>query len=108
MEDRDRDQNFSKRVKAGKRTYFFDVKTNKQNDFYISITESRRIANEDGFTYEKSKVFLHKEDFNKFQEAMNEIIEHVKTELMPEYDFNQFDRPESSERDFGGSDLSWK
>jgi uncharacterized protein YpiB (UPF0302 family) len=108
VEDRDRDNNFSKRVKAGKRTYFFDVKTNKQNDFYISITESRRIQNEDSVSYEKSKVFLYKEDFNKFQEAMNEIIEHVKTELMPEYDFNQFDRPETTESDFGGNDFSYK
>jgi len=81
---------FSKRVKAGKRTYFFDVKSTRSNDYYITITESKKRHDDDG--YVKHKIFLYKEDFNKFVDAFNETINHVKTELMPEYDFDEFQR----------------
>jgi Protein of unknown function (DUF3276) len=92
VEERDREEIFSKRVRAGKRTYFFDVKTTRQSDYYITITESRRYPKDDGFTYEKHKMFLYKEDFDKFMEALKESIDHVKTELMPDFDFSQFDK----------------
>ncbi len=81
---------FSKRVKAGKRTYFFDVKATKGNDYYITITESKKSFG-DGSNI-KHKIFLYKEDFNKFMEAFTETVNHVKTELMPEYDFEEFSR----------------
>lgn len=81
---------FSKRVRAGKRTYFFDVKTTKGNDYYITITESKKRF-EDGH-YVKHKIFLYKEDFNKFMDAFTETVNHVKSELMPEYDFEEFQR----------------
>ncbi len=81
---------FSKRVKAGKRTYFFDVKSTRSNDYYITITESKKRHDDGG--YVKHKIFLYKEDFNKFVDAFNETINHVKTELMPEYDFDEFQR----------------
>ena len=81
---------FTKKIRAGKRTYFFDVKETKGKDFFITITESKKRM-EDG-TYTKHKIFLYKEDFNKFAEALNETINHVKTELMPEYDFAEFER----------------
>jgi len=88
-----RDEIFSEKVKAGKRTYFFDVKSTRSNDFYLTITESKKRYNKDdeGFTYEKHKIFLYKEDFNKFMEALNNTVNHVKTELMPNVDFTQFD-----------------
>lgn len=86
-----RDEIYSAKVKAGKRTYFFDVKSTRSNDFYLTITESKKRFKEDGFTYEKHKIFLYKEDFNKFLEALTGTINHVKQELMPNIDFTQFD-----------------
>lgn len=93
MED-NRDQNsiFSKRVKAGKRTYFFDVRATRSNDYFLTITESTRKFEEGN--YVKSKIFLYKEDFNKFMEALNETVKHVKSELLPEYNFDEFTRRE--------------
>ncbi|MCB0719019.1 MAG: DUF3276 family protein [Bacteroidetes bacterium] len=80
-----RDEVFARRVSAGKRTYFFDVKTTRSgDDFFITITESKRI---DEHRYEKHKIFLYKEDFGKFVAAMHEVIRHVKDELLPDYDF---------------------
>ncbi|QOI97924.1 MAG: DUF3276 family protein [Flammeovirgaceae bacterium] len=87
-----RDEIFSTKVKAGKRTYFFDVKSTRSNDFYLTITESKKRFKEDGFTYEKHKIFLYKEDFNKFMEALTNTVNHVKNELMPGVDFSQFDQ----------------
>lgn len=82
---------FSKRVRAGKRrTYFFDVRKTRGNDFFITITESTR--KEDGFGYKRHKIFLYKEDFNRFVASLNEVVNHVKTDLMPEFDYEEFDR----------------
>ncbi|MBX2966147.1 MAG: DUF3276 family protein [Cyclobacteriaceae bacterium] len=86
-----RDEIYSAKVKAGKRTYFFDVKSTRSNDFYLTITESKKRFKEDGFTYEKHKIFLYKEDFGKFMEALNDTVNHVKHELLPDVDFDQFD-----------------
>ncbi len=88
-----RDEIFSEKVKAGKRTYFFDVKSTRANDFYVTITESKKRFNKDneGFTYEKHKIFLYKEDFNKFMDALNNTVNHVKNELMPGVDFSSFE-----------------
>lgn len=74
------DDVYSKPVRAGKRTYFFDVKTTKgQNDFYLTITESKRHTNPDGsFTYDKHKIFLYKEDFEKFAEGLQDAVDYVK------------------------------
>lgn len=81
---------FSKKVRAGKRrTYFFDVKETRSKDYFITITESKRRFNDDG--YDRHKMFLYKEDFNKFLVALTETIDHVKTELMPDFDFDAFD-----------------
>ncbi|HEY5823695.1 MAG TPA: DUF3276 family protein [Cyclobacteriaceae bacterium] len=96
-----RDEIYSEKVKAGKRTYFFDVKSTRSNDYYLTITESKKRYNKDdeGFTYEKHKIFLYKEDFKKFVEALNNTVNHVKTELMPEVDFSQFDHREEREEE---------
>lgn len=101
----DREEIFSKRVKAGKRTYFFDVKSTRSNDYYLTITESKRRMNGDSFTFEKHKIFLYKEDFGKFIEALQGAVDHVKTDLLPDFDFSQFDEQETeSEYD---DELKW-
>lgn len=80
MENTYKDEIFTKRVRAGKRTYFFDVKATKsEKDFYITITESKRIGEEE---YEKHKIFLYKEDFDKFSDALNETVVYVQNELL--------------------------
>lgn len=82
---------FSKKVRAGKRrTYFFDVRRTKGDDYYLTLTESTRRHNGDG--YERHKIFLYKEDFNRFQDGLNEAINYIKTDLMPDYDYEEFDR----------------
>jgi hypothetical protein len=91
----DREEIFSKRVKAGKRTYFFDVKSTKSNDYYLTITESKRRLQGDTFVFEKHKIFLYKEDFGKFIDALQNAVDHVKNDLMPEVDFTQYDVEES-------------
>jgi hypothetical protein len=79
-EGQERDEIFSKAVRAGKRTYFFDVKSTKKNDFYLTITERKRRYEQDGsFMVEKHKIFLYKEDFEKFSEGLAEVVEFIKT-----------------------------
>jgi len=74
-----REEIHSKAVRAGKRTYFFDVKATRRNDYYLTITESKKRFNRDGkFFYEKHKLFLYKEDFDKFAESLNEIIAYIR------------------------------
>jgi len=83
---------FSKRVRAGKkRTYFIDVKATRGDDFYITITESKKDFKNPNY-YIKQKIFLYKEDFNKFQAALNEAISYVKTDLLPDFQFDMFDK----------------
>jgi len=102
---------YSQRVRAGKRTYFFDVKTTRSNDYYLTITESKRRYKDDGYYYEKHKIFLYKEDFNKFIEALGVTVDHIKTELLPDVDFEQFDRKEDKDKETEdselGTDLKW-
>jgi hypothetical protein len=69
----------SKAVRAGKRTYFFDVKATKRNDYFLTITESKKRFQKDGrFFFEKHKIFLYKEDFDKFSDGFCEVIEFIK------------------------------
>ena len=83
------DSVYSKRIKAGKRrTYFFDVRETRGNDYYLTITESRKRFDSDG--YDRHKIFLYKEDFNKFIKGLNEAVDFVKTDLMPDFDFDAF------------------
>ncbi len=82
---------YSLRLRAGKRrTYFFDIRPTRSDDFYLTITESKKRFNDDG--YERHKLFLYKEDFNKFMKALEMAMNHVKEELMPDYDFDEFTR----------------
>jgi hypothetical protein len=87
---------YSKRIRAGKRrTYFFDVRATRGNDYYLTITESRKRFNDNG--YDRHKIFLYKEDFNKFIKALTESVDYVKTELMPDFDFDAFNHDEVPE-----------
>ena len=79
FEKKDSDTAFSKVVKAGKRTYFFDVKTTRQNEHYITITESKKIFEDNGSAhFEKHKIFLYKEDFEKFMDSFDEALQFIK------------------------------
>lgn len=87
---------YSKKLKAGKRrTYFFDVRKTKGDDFYVTLTESTKRFNGEG--YDRHKLFLYKEDFNRFVQSLEETISYVKTELMPDYDFDEFSKRREEE-----------
>lgn len=91
---------YSKRIKAGKRrTYFFDVRETRGNDFYLTITESRKRFDSDG--YDRHKIFLYKEDFNKFVKGLSEAVDYVKTDLMPDFDFDAFNHDNYDENGGG-------
>ena len=80
FEDSEHREIFSKAVRAGKRTYFFDVKATKRNDYFLTITESKKRFQKDGrFFFEKHKIFLYKEDFEKFADGFTEVIDYIKT-----------------------------
>ncbi len=96
--DKQKESVYSKRIRAGKRrTYFFDVRETRGNDYYLTITESRKRFDSDG--YDRHKIFVYKEDFNKFIKALGEAVDYVKTDLMPDFDFDAFNHeyPEDGE-----------
>lgn len=85
------DSVYSTKIRAGKRrTYFFDVKQTKGDDFYVTITESTRRFDGDG--YERHKIFLYKEDFNRFIGGLEEVVNKIKNEYLPDYDYEEFER----------------
>ena len=102
---------YSKKVRAGKRrTYFFDVRRTKGEDYYLTLTESSRRM--DG-GYERHKIFLYKEDLNRFVATLEETVNYIKTELMPQYDYDEFTRRQEEyearmldEREQGATDKS--
>jgi Protein of unknown function (DUF3276) len=97
-DDKKQESVYSARVKAGKRrTYFFDIRETRGNDYYLTITESRKRFDSDG--YDRHKIFVYKEDFNKFAKALNETVEYVKTDLMPDFDFDAFNHDTPYEGD---------
>jgi len=93
------DDVYSKPVRAGKRTYFFDVKSTKDNnDYFLTITESKRRQEQDGsFTFDKHKIYLYKEDFEKFQEGLSEVLDYMKQNLLK--DVPEHNGPSSSQED---------
>ncbi len=96
--ERKADSIYSKRIRAGKRrTYFFDVRATRGNDYYLTITESRKRFDDNG--YDRHKIFLYKEDFNKFVKGLSEAVDYVKTELMPDFDFDAFNREDFPEEE---------
>ena len=77
----EREEIFSKVLRAGRRTYFFDVRSTKAGDYYLTLTESKKFTNDDGsFHYKKHKIFLYKEDFNEFSEILNEMTNYIVSE----------------------------
>jgi hypothetical protein len=82
---------YSNKVRAGRRrTYFFDVRKTKGDDYFVTLTESTRRSDDNGFN--RHKIFLYKEDFNRFLAGLEDSINHIKTELMPDYDYEEFDK----------------
>ena len=93
---------YSTRIRAGKRrTYFFDVRATRGNDYFLTITESRKRFDNNG--YDRHKIFLYKEDFNKFLKAVTEALDFVKTELMPDFDFDAFNHEDAFAADNYGT-----
>jgi len=93
----EREEIHSKAVRAGKRTYFFDVKATRRNDYYLTITESKKRFNRDGkFFYEKHKLFLYKEDFDKFADSLNEIIAFIREANPQPIELDEVTSPEQS------------
>lgn len=107
--ERNGDDVYSRPVRAGKRTYFFDVKATKGNDYYLTITESKRRIEKDGrFAYDKHKIFLYKEDFEKFTQGLEEVIAFIKEKCpipVVERTMEEEHRP-SSRDDDGNSQFS--
>ena len=83
--ENDREEIYSKAVRAGKRTYFFDVKSTRNNDYYLTVKESKKkFDNEGNQNFEKHKIFLYKEDFEKFAEGLQEVVAYIKAALSEE------------------------
>jgi hypothetical protein len=101
MENQDKNEVLSRAVKAGKRTYFFDVKRSRNEEMYLTITESKRKFNADNgnFFYEKHKIFLYKEDFEKFKNALSGVIDFIENGIVPEDTFIENDNFEKTEDD---------
>ena len=96
--DQNREEIFSKAVRAGKRTYFFDVKSTKSEDYYLTITESKKRFRPDGSVYyEKHKLFLYKEDFEKFAEGLNDVVQFIRTNNISLSSGTETHRDDSSE-----------
>jgi len=101
----EREEIFSKVLRAGRRTYFFDVRSTKAGDYYLTLTESKKFTNEDGsFHYKKHKIYLYKEDFTEFSNILNEMTDYVISEKGEEViserhqkDFKKEDNTESTE-----------
>lgn len=98
---RDNEEIFSKVLRAGRRTYFFDVRSTKAGDYYLTITESKKFTNDDGsFHFKKHKIYLYKEDFAGFTEHLNEmtgyILEEKGQEVISDRHQNDYTRPEAT------------
>lgn len=106
-QERNGEDVFSKPVRAGKRTYFFDVKATKGNDYYLTITESKRRVEKDGrFVYDKHKIFLYKEDFEKFTDGLEEVIKFIKDKCpVTERVYNDDASQASDEKNFTDVDF---
>jgi len=110
-QERNSEDVYSKPVRAGKRTYFFDVKTTKgNNDFYLTITESKRRQERDGsFTYDKHKIFLYKEDFDKFADGLQEVVNYIRERLPAEENAAPAEQIENSDQAPGAfSDVNFE
>ncbi len=96
-ENQENKEVYSNRVRAGRRTYFFDIKVTRTDDYYLTITESRKKFKDEAYFYEKHKIFLYKEDLNRFLAALDDASKYIKERLIPEYDFDQFEQKDGEE-----------
>ena len=101
---KDREEIFSKVLRAGRRTYFFDVRSTRAGDYYLTLTESKKFTNDDGsFHYKKHKIYLYKEDFSEFSSILNEMTDYVVNEkgeeVISERHQKDFKKEEYSERE---------
>ena len=110
FQERNGDDVYSKPVRAGKRTYFFDVKATKGNDYYLTITESKRRIERDGrYVYDKHKIFLYKEDFDKFADGLQEVVNYIRERIPAESTEVQAEPTDSSEQAPGSfSDVNFE
>lgn len=100
-ENHSREEIFSQAIRAGKRTYFFDVKATRRNEYYLTITESKKRFGRDGKSfYEKHKVFLYKEDFEKFADGLQAAIQFIKENQPPIAEFQQEEHEEVMADDY--------
>ncbi len=94
MEGMDNKENgavFTRLVKAGKRTYFFDVKATRNGDFYLTVTESKKRFSDDGrFTFEKHKIFVYREDFDKFTDALRDTFDYIQSQPASENTYQNY------------------
>jgi hypothetical protein len=105
--EKEKDEIFGRAVRAGRRTYFFDVKSTKGGDYYITVTESKKRFVEDGkFVYDKHKIFLYKEDFEKFLVTLNEAVDFVKAEQP--FDPESFRREQGESGSAGYADVNFE
>lgn len=100
---------FSKVIRAGRRTYFFDVRSTKADDYYLTITESKKFTNEDGsFYYRKHKIYLYKEDFENFKDALEEatnfIIDKKGEEVISDRHQKDFTKPSELDTEFSSTE----
>ncbi|MBK0380838.1 DUF3276 family protein [Mucilaginibacter segetis] len=101
FDNREREEVYSKKVRAGKRTYFFDVKATRSNDYYVTITESKKRL-EDG-VFIKHKIFLYKEDFEKFAEGLKDTVDYIKEHqevVEKRYEFSEAPAVAKADEDF--------
>ena len=101
----DQEEIYSKVLRAGRRTYFFDVRSTKAGDYYLTITESKKFTHDDGsFHYKKHKIYLYKEDFTAFKEIMEEMMEYIVDEkgqeVISERHQKDFKKEEDEETSF--------
>ena len=110
FQERNGDDVYSKPVRAGKRTYFFDVKSTKGNDYYLTITESKRRVERDGrYVYDKHKIFLYKEDFDKFADGLQEVVNYIRERLPVEENAAPVQQPSSPDQAPGAfSDVNFE
>lgn len=106
LDQSEREEIFSKAVRAGKRTYFFDVKATRKNDYYLTVTESKKRFEQDGrYHFEKHKIFLYKEDFEKFAEGLQEVIDYIKSAQLENIDSEAMDEAEISTAEYSNVDF---
>ncbi|WP_163713177.1 DUF3276 family protein [Mangrovibacterium lignilyticum] len=106
MDSKFRQEIYSKAVRAGKRTYFFDVKSTRKDEYYLTITESKKRYDQDGkFHFEKHKIFLYKEDFEKFADGLNEVVDFIVGNQPLEYsEEDNFDQKEEYQEELAITD----